>query len=78
MEWFMIVVFVISVLSLFVAWFLARQILKQDQGNQKMKDVASAIREGANAFLKTQNKTIGILTIVFAVLLFGQTSMRRI
>src|SRR3989338_6273350 len=71
MEWFMIVVFVISVLSLFVAWFLARQILKQDQGNQKMKDVASAIREGANAFLKTQNKTIGILTIVFAVLLFG-------
>ena len=36
-----------------------------------MAEVAAAIREGAEAFLKRQYSTIAVLAIVVAILLFG-------
>ena len=41
----------ISVLSLGVAWVLARQVLAADTGKPEMQEIADAIREGAEAFL---------------------------
>lgn len=64
-------VLVIGLLSLGVAGFLARGVWKQDEGTEKMREVAGFIREGANGFMKRQYTTIAGLTIVFAVGLFA-------
>ena len=64
-------VMVVSVLALVLAWVLARYVMKQDKGTAGMQSVASAIKEGAEAFLKRQYKTIGILAILAAAVLFG-------
>ena len=63
-------VLTISVLSLIFAGFLARSILAKDTGPQAMQDISNAIREGAEAFLKRQNSTIGVLAVVLAVVIF--------
>ena len=49
----------ISVLSLGVAWLLARQVLAADTGKPEMRAISDAIREGAEAFLSRQYRTIG-------------------
>lgn len=64
-------IFIISLLALIAAYTLAHYVLKQDTGNSKMQEIASAIREGAMAFLKRQYSTIAILTIITAALIFG-------
>ncbi len=63
-------VLVIGLLSLAVAAFLARGVWKQDEGTERMREVAGFIREGAKGFMKRQYATIAGLTIVFAVALF--------
>lgn len=64
-------VFSISILGLLVSWLLARFVLKADLGNHKMQEIATAIREGAMAFLKRQYSTIAIITVLAAALIFG-------
>ncbi|MBI4149935.1 sodium-translocating pyrophosphatase [Candidatus Woesearchaeota archaeon] len=64
-------VFGISVLAILFAAYLAWYVLKQDQGTPKMQEISNAIKEGANAFLKRQYKTIGVLAIVVALIIFG-------
>ncbi|MGH9079934.1 MAG: sodium/proton-translocating pyrophosphatase, partial [Acidimicrobiales bacterium] len=49
---------------------LVRGVLAADQGTASMKDIAKAIQEGAEAFLSRQFKTIGIIVIPLAVLIF--------
>ena len=51
-------VLAISVLSLGVAWLLARQVLAADTGKPEMQEISDAIREGAEAFLSRQYRTI--------------------
>ena len=63
-------VIVISCLSLAFAVYLARQVLSKDTGTQKMRDISDAIKEGAEAFMSRQNRTIIILSAVLAVLIF--------
>jgi len=65
------VVLAISLLSLAVAFFLARQVLAADRGKPEMEAIAAAIREGAEAFLSRQYRTIAGLSVVAAALIFG-------
>ena len=60
----------VSVGSLFVAWFLARWVLARDTGTAAMQKISDAIKEGAEAFLRRQNRTIGLLAVLLAALIF--------
>jgi len=48
---------------------LARNVLRRDPGTPKMKEIGDMIFEGAWAFLKRQYSTIGILSLVIAVII---------
>jgi len=61
----------ISVLSLVVAFLLARHVLAADTGTPEMRAISDAIREGAEAFLRRQYRTIGMLSVVAAAAIFG-------
>jgi H(+)-translocating pyrophosphatase len=60
----------ISLLGLGFAAFLARWVLGHSMGSEAMQQISNAIKEGAEAFLRRQNKTILYLAIVFAAILF--------
>ena len=63
-------VMLISVLSLAVAVYLARQVLAADDGTPQMQEIAGAIKEGAEAFLRRQNRTIFVIGLGVAALIF--------
>jgi len=65
-----VLVIAISCLSLAFAVYLARQVLSKDPGTQKMQDISNAIKEGAEAFMSRQNRTIISLSAALAVLIF--------
>jgi K(+)-stimulated pyrophosphate-energized sodium pump len=59
-----------SVFGLLVAAYLARWVLKHSTGSEAMQKISNAIKEGAEAFLRRQNRTIIMLAGLFAVILF--------
>src|ERR671911_305081 len=63
-------VIVISFLSLGFAVFLARHVIQRDTGTQKMQEISDAIKEGAEAFLSRQNRTIILMSAMLAALIF--------
>ena len=67
----------ISVVSLVVAFILARQVLGADTGKPEMRAISDAIREGAEAFLSRQYRTIALLSIVAAAAIFGFYYLNR-
>jgi len=56
--------------ALIFAAIQARRVISFPEGNETMKKIAGAIREGANAFLKRQYKTVAIFFGVMFVILF--------
>ncbi len=59
-----------AILALLVGWFLAVQVLKEDQGTPKMQEIARAIQVGAWAYLKRQFRTIGMILIPVGAVVF--------
>lgn len=64
-----IVVAVVAVAALLVAQLLARQVLAAGEGTDRMKEIAAAVQEGANAYLARQLRTVGIFAVVVFFLL---------
>ena len=61
----------ISLLALAIAYALRAQVLAQDEGTAKMKEIASAVQEGAAAYLARQFKTLSVFVAIVFVLLFA-------
>lgn len=59
-----------AVASLAFGAFLAWQVLRGSAGTPEMQEIASAILEGASAFLRRQNRTILVVGLVVAALLY--------
>jgi K(+)-stimulated pyrophosphate-energized sodium pump len=53
-----------GVLAIAYAIWATRSVLAADAGNEKMQEIAAAIREGAQAYLKRQYSTIAVVGIV--------------
>jgi len=59
-----------SIMALSFAAYLAFSILKKDEGNERMREIAEAVRVGARAYLKRQYLGVSVFFIViFFVLL---------
>ena len=59
-----------------VAIYLVYTIRKYPKGNEKMVEIWKAIREGANAYLRRQFRTIAIIAVIIALVIlvaFGAT-----
>ncbi len=60
----------VGVLALVAALMLARAVIAADTGTAEMQAISDAIREGAEAFLSRQYRTIGAIALVLAVVVF--------
>ncbi len=69
------VTLLIAVAGLLYALMLMRQVKAADNGTPKMQQIADAVREGANAYLKRQLTTVSILIAVLVVVLFVTKGM---
>lgn len=57
-----------SISALAMAWFFFRQMMDEDEGTDRMKEIAAHVRRGAMAYLKQQYKVVGIVFIVLALI----------
>ncbi len=64
-----------SVVALGFAWFFFRQMMKESEGSDLMKEIALHVRNGAMAYLKQQYKVVLVVFLVlsafFALLAYG-------
>ena len=64
-----------SVLALAFAWYFFRQMMKESEGTELMKKIASFVREGAMSYLKQQYKVVAsvfvVLVILFSIMAYG-------
>lgn len=64
-----------SLLALGFAWYFFRQMMKESEGTDLMKEIAQHVRSGAMAYLRQQYKVVLIVFIVlslfFALLAYG-------
>src|ERR1700743_2505619 len=58
-----------GVLSIVYAIWATASVMKADAGNPRMQEIAAAVREGAQAYLRRQYTTIGIVGVVIFALL---------
>ncbi len=66
----LLIIFAVSIFALFVAMALIRWVLAKDTGTPEMRKISDAIKSGAEAFLRRQNKTIAALALVLAAVIF--------
>ena len=63
---------VASILALSFAWYFFRQLMKEDEGTDRMKEIAQYVRQGAMSYLRQQYKVVGwvflCLCILFVIL----------
>ncbi|WP_029452542.1 sodium-translocating pyrophosphatase [Clostridium algidicarnis] len=58
-----------GILALIFAFILAKDISKQDAGNDRMKEIAGYIHEGAMAFLNREYRYLAIFIVIVAAII---------
>lgn len=56
-----------SVVALGMAWFFFRTMMKEEEGTERMKEIAAHVRKGAMAYLKQQYKVVAIVFVILAI-----------
>ena len=59
-----------ALLAIAIGFLLMRGVLAADKGTPKMQEIATAIQEGASAYLRRQFKTIGLILIPLVLIVF--------
>ncbi|GAB2572903.1 sodium-translocating pyrophosphatase [Streptomyces capparidis] len=59
----------VALAALVLAGILVRQVLRADEGTPRMKEIAAAVQEGANAYLARQLRTLGTFAVIVFFLL---------
>jgi K(+)-stimulated pyrophosphate-energized sodium pump len=60
-----------GILSIVYGFITSRQVLGAPSGDAKMRDIAAAIQEGAQAYLKRQYSTIAVVGVIVAAIVWG-------
>jgi K(+)-stimulated pyrophosphate-energized sodium pump len=58
-----------AIVSILVGLYFYRYVDRQDSGTERMKEIASAIKEGASAFLNREYKTLAMFATIVAVII---------
>ena len=61
--------FFAGLVAILVAWIAYRQVMKADEGDDKMREVSRLIQEGAISYIRIQYRVLGIFTAVLAILI---------
>lgn len=59
----------VSLGGIYFAWWTTRNILKEDTGNDRMREISGAIQEGAQAFLRREYTYVAIVVVAVTILL---------
>ncbi|MCP4740415.1 MAG: sodium-translocating pyrophosphatase, partial [Bosea sp.] len=60
----LLIIIVLSALSIVYGLWAYGDVMKRDAGNQRMQEISGAVAEGAQAYLKRQYMTIGVVGVV--------------
>ncbi|UCE15117.1 MAG: sodium-translocating pyrophosphatase [Candidatus Heimdallarchaeota archaeon] len=63
-------VIIVAIVSFIYSWWLRQDVMKQDTGTDEMKEVWSAIKEGADAYLGKQLRSILPIVAILTIALF--------
>ncbi|MGI0129585.1 MAG: sodium-translocating pyrophosphatase [Thermoplasmata archaeon] len=71
-----LLIFLAAIVSLAYAAVQTALVLREDEGDERMREISAAIREGANAFLRREYTVVFVVAIVLAIVIalaFGVT-----
>ena len=68
-NWLLLIVLFAVILAVSFAFFNFYLVRKMKEGSERMQEIAAAIREGANAFIRYEYKIVAIIGAVIAVIL---------
>jgi len=65
----MVIALICGGIGIGIAGFMARFVMKQDKGSEKIREISNAIKEGALAFIRREYRILTIFVTVVAIIL---------
>ncbi|MCW2524860.1 MAG: sodium-translocating pyrophosphatase, partial [Frankiales bacterium] len=65
-----VVIGVVALIALAFSFVLFKEVLAADHGTPKMVEIAEAVQEGAQAYLKRQFRTLSVVVVILFAILF--------